>query len=280
MTAPSPHPTITVVVPMKNEEANVTFLVEAIGLACAEFDGREGFEAILIDDGSTDGTALAVEALIPDRPWLRLLRHPTSGGQSAAIHSGVRAARGGLICTLDGDGQNPPAEIPRLVAPLLSDPPDRLGLVAGQRIGRRDSLSKRAASWIANGLRGTLLDDGTRDTGCGLKAFRRDAFLELPYFNHMHRYLPALFRGWGWDVAHVDVTHAPRHAGQSNYNNLERAIAGAWDLLGVLWLIRRAKQVRPVEPVEIGQIELPRAVPIAPDEAPAPAFAPPRKAGA
>ena len=257
MTAPSPSSPalpvdVSVVVPMKNEEANVTFLVEAIRLACAGLvDEGTGVEAILVDDGSTDGTALAVEALIPDRPWLRLIRHPASGGQSAAIHSGVHAARGRLICTLDGDGQNPPAEIPKLVRPLLSGDRPRLGLVAGQRVGRRDSLSKRAASAFANGLRGWLLRDGTRDTGCGLKGFRRDAFLGLPYFDHMHRYLPALFRASGWEIAHVDVAHAQRHAGRSNYTNIERAIAGAWDLLGVMWLIRRAKRVRPVEgPVE------------------------------
>ena len=238
-------PAVSVVVPMRNEEANVTFLVAAIALGCEDLPG--GFETILVDDGSTDGTALAVEALMPDRPWLRLIRHPESGGQSAAIHSGVRAASGAVICTLDGDGQNPPAEIPKLVLPLLDDAGPTLGLVAGQRIGRRDTLSKRVASRAANVLRSRLLHDGTRDTGCGLKAFRRDAFLELPYFDHMHRYLPALFRAWGWEVAHRDVTHAARHAGRSNYTNIERALVGIWDILGVMWLIRRAKRVRPVE---------------------------------
>ena len=135
---------------------------------------------------------------------------------------GVRAARAAIICTLDGDGQNPPEDLPALVAPLLADATGAVGLVAGQRRERNDSWSKRLASRFANGLRGWLLNDDTRDTGCGLKAFRRDAFLRLPYFNHMHRYLPALFARDGWQVVHVDVGHRPRGAGRSNYSNLQR----------------------------------------------------------
>jgi dolichol-phosphate mannosyltransferase len=177
-------------------------------------------------------------------PHVRLLRHPTSAGQSAAVHTGVLSAHAPLICTLDGDGQNPPEELPKLVAPLLADVAGRVGLVAGQRVKRQDTWSKKTASRLANGLRGWLLQDGTRDTGCGLKAFRREAFLALPYFDHMHRYLPALFARDGWEVAHVDVGHRPRVAGSSNYSNLQRALVGAVDLLGVAWLLRRRKKAK------------------------------------
>lgn len=237
-------PWLSIVVPMKNEAGNVGFLTRAIASACAEIGP---FEAIYVDDGSTDGTADTIRALRGDFPFLRLIRHDRSGGQSAAIHTGVLAARGRVICTLDGDGQNPPAEIPKLLARLRGrDFPDGVALVAGQRIGRRDTLSKRWASTAANAIRSALLRDGTRDTGCGLKIFDRAAFLNLPYFDHMHRYLPALFARDGWRIEHVDVAHAARHAGQSNYANLGRALVGIHDLVGVMWLIRRRKKARPV----------------------------------
>ena len=237
---------LSIVIPMHNEAENVAPLVREIDAACAELPDKE---LILVDDGSSDGTAELIREMQGAYPWLRLLQHQRAGGQSAAVHSGVRAARGRIICTLDGDMQNPPSEIPRLVAPLL-DPgaPERLGLVAGQRLERQDSWSKKIASRLANRLRAWMLSDNTRDTGCGLKAFRRDAFLELPYFNHMHRYLPALFARDGWQVAHVDVAHRERGGGRSKYNNLQRALVGIHDLIGVAWLIRRAKTVRATEP--------------------------------
>ncbi|HRO15208.1 MAG TPA: glycosyltransferase family 2 protein, partial [Paracoccus sp. (in: a-proteobacteria)] len=165
---------------------------------------------------------------------------------SAAVHSGVLAARATVIATLDGDGQNPPDELPRLLAPLLDGPPD-LGLVAGERVGRQDTASRKIASRLGNGLRVRVLGDGTRDSGCGLKAFRRDAYLALPFFNHQHRFLPALFVRDGWQVIHIDVAHRARVAGVSNYGNWQRGLAGAVDLAGVAWLIRRRKTVRPVE---------------------------------
>jgi len=235
---------LSIVIPMHNEAENVIPLVREIDSACASLPDKE---LILVDDGSSDDTAKLIREMQADYPWLRLVQHPRAGGQSAAVHSGVQAARGRVICTLDGDMQNPPSEIPKLVAPLLApDAPADLGLVAGQRVKRQDTWSKKIASRLANGLRAWMLNDRTRDTGCGLKAFRRDAFLQLPFFNHMHRYLPALFARDGWSVAHVDVSHRERGGGTSKYNNLQRALVGIYDLIGVAWLIRRAKTVRPV----------------------------------
>lgn len=238
------RPDLSIVIPMRNEAENAAALLAEIA-ACGASLPR--YEVIAVDDGSSDATAEVVGRIAAGDRRVRLLRHPQAGGQSAAVHSGVMAARAALVATLDGDGQNPPAELPRLVAPLLAPGSDGIGLVAGQRVGRRDSLSKRAASVFANGLRARLLRDGTRDTGCGLKAFRREAFLGLPYFDHMHRYLPALFRRDGWEVVLVDVTHRARLGGRSNYNNLHRALVGIHDLIGVSWLIRRRKKARPVE---------------------------------
>ncbi|MGB3146646.1 MAG: glycosyltransferase family 2 protein [Paracoccaceae bacterium] len=234
---------ISIVIPAKNEAENLPALLEGIGQACAEI----AHEIIVVDDGSTDNTAAVIGEIAAGRATVRLIRHDRSGGQSAAVHSGVRAALGPIVCTLDADGQNPPSNLPGLYAPLLAAGAEEIGLVAGQRVGRRDTLSKRLASKFANALRGWMLRDGTRDTGCGLKAFRRDAFLALPYFDHMHRYLPALFARDGWRVSHVDVTHMARQAGRSNYNNLQRGIVGAVDLFGVMWLIRRKKKSRPTE---------------------------------
>ncbi len=232
-------PDFCLVVPMRNEAENIGYLLEAVAAACA---GR-AFEVLAVNDGSDDGTAAALARAAETMPWLRIVHHKRSAGQSAAVHSGVLAARAPVICTIDGDGQNPPAEVPRLVDALLGAPAGT-GLVAGQRVGRRDTWSKRAASRFANGLRGWMLGDGTRDTGCGLKAFRRADFLALPYFDHMHRYLPALFRAQGHAVLLLDVSHAERHAGRSNYTNLQRALVGITDLFGVMWLIRRSKGVR------------------------------------
>ena len=233
---PESRPDFSIVVPMKNEAENVGHLIAGIEAACA---GRD-FEAVFVDDGSDDNTAEVIRNA--GKSWLRLVQHPRSAGQSAAVHSGVLAARASVICTMDGDGQNPPVEIPNMVAPMLADQPP--GLVAGERIGRKDTWSKRAGSKFANALRGWLLKDGTRDTGCGLKAFRRDDFLSLPFFNHMHRFLPALFSAHGLTVQHLPVSHAERHAGRSNYTNFQRALVGLIDLFGVMWLIRRAKRVK------------------------------------
>lgn len=237
-------PDVSVVVPLHDEELNLRGLVGDILAALAD----QRFEVILVDDGSKDGTRALALQLAAQHPELRVIAHPVAAGQSAAVHSGVLAARAQIIATLDGDRQNPPENLPKLIAPLLATGrPARLALVAGQRVGRRDTLSKKIASRLANGIRARVLHDGTRDTGCGLKAYRRDAFLALPFFNHQHRYLPALFVRDGWEVAHVDVTHAMRPAGRSKYTNLGRAIVGISDLMGVAWLIRRRKTAQPSE---------------------------------
>lgn len=235
---------VSIVIPMRNEGQNIGALIGDILTACAMDD----IEIIAVDDASTDNSAEVVQGMMADHANVRLLRHQRAGGQSAAVHSGVRAAKGGIIATLDGDGQNPAAELPKLYAPL-TDPaaPADLGLVAGQRVKRQDSWSKRYASKFANALRAWALNDGTRDTGCGLKAFRQEAFLALPYFNHMHRYLPALFKRDGWEVALVDVSHRSRIAGKSNYSNWQRGLVGAVDLIGVMWLLRRRKTVAATE---------------------------------
>ena len=246
-TPPGETPWLSIVVPLKNEADNIAFVTEAIVAACADL---MPYEVVYVDDGSTDATAAVVLGLREHYPMLRLVQHAASGGQSAALHSGVRVARGNVICTLDGDGQNPPAEIRKLVARLEGAQfPEGVALIAGQRVGRQDTASKRWASKAANGLRAKLLNDGTRDTGCGLKMIRRDVFLGLPYFDHMHRYLPALVGRDGWKTLHVDVAHAERHAGRSNYANLSRALVGVYDLIGVMWLIKRRKKARGVEVV-------------------------------
>lgn len=236
-------PDISIVIPAKNEAENIGTLLDGIDAA---LHGRD-YEVIVVDDASDDGMAAILQARLAIAPQLRVLRHDRSGGQSAAVNSGVRAARGAICATLDGDGQNPPEELPKLIAPLLAEGSEAIGLVAGQRVGRQDTLSKKLASRFANGLRARVLKDGTRDTGCGLKAFRREPYLVLPYFDHMHRYLPALFARDGWEVAHVDVAHRPRGGGRSHYSNVQRGLVGVVDLLGVAWLIRRRKKSRPTE---------------------------------
>lgn len=242
---PSSHgdarPDVTIVIPMHNEEAAVADLVSEIVQIGASLPP---YELIVVDDGSTDATLKSLFAAQSICSQLRIIRHEYPGGQSAAIHSAIMAARSPICLTLDGDGQNPPSELPKLYAALAAADAARIGLVAGQRVGRKDPLTKRLASRFANSIRGMVLQDGTRDTGCGLKCFRTEAYRELPYFDHMHRYLPALFRAYGWGIRHVDVAHRQRKTGRSKYSNLQRGIQGVWDLLGVMWLIRRAKKNR------------------------------------
>ena len=237
-TATASTPAVTVVVPVRNEADNVGPLTDEIAAALT---GRVTFELIYVNDGSTDGTQAAIDTLKRERPWLRQIRHETSCGQSSAVRSGVAAARAPIVATLDGDGQNDPSFIPALLAALEKG--TNVGLVAGQRVGRRDGGFKKLQSRIANGVRGAILRDGTRDTGCGLKAFRRDAFLALPYFDGLHRFLPALFRRDGYAIAYVDVIDRPRRHGVSNYGMWDRLWVGILDLFGVWWLVRRRKRV-------------------------------------
>ncbi|HWI26287.1 MAG TPA: glycosyltransferase family 2 protein [Stellaceae bacterium] len=229
---------LSVVIPVRNEAPNVAPLVAEIRAA---LEGICDYEIVYVDDGSSDETAAAVRALAAGFPRLRLLRHRQSAGQSAAIRTGVRAARGPWIATLDGDGQNDPADIPRLWQMARGAAADEKLLIAGWRQRRQDSGTKRLSSRIANRVRGALLGDGTPDTGCGLKIFRRALFLDLPFFDHCHRFLPALVKREGGRTISVAVNHRPRQRGVSNYGTLDRLFVGISDLMGVKWLMRRAK---------------------------------------
>ncbi len=229
--------TVSVVVPVRNEADNVAPLVKEI---VSVLDGRWAYEIIYVNDGSTDATGERLCELMKNHPQLRQLRHATSCGQSAAVRSGVRAARGAIVATLDGDGQNNPAFLPELIL-AIENGGDRVGLAAGQRVGRKDTGFKRWQSRAANAVRNAVLHDGTRDTGCGLKAFRREVFLSMPYFDGLHRFIPALVRREGFHIAYVDVIDRPRHSGVSNYGFFDRLWIGIMDLAGVWWLIRRKK---------------------------------------
>jgi dolichol-phosphate mannosyltransferase len=232
-----PDVAVSIVVPVRNEAENVLPLIEEM---VAALDGRWAYEIIYVNDGSTDATAEGLTYAMAKHSNLRQLRHAVSSGQSAAVRSGVRAARGNIVATLDGDGQNNPAFLPELIS-TLEKGGERIGLVAGQRIGRKDTGFKKLQSRAANAIRGAILHDGTRDTGCGLKAFRRDVFLMMPYFDGLHRFLPALMRREGFDIAYVDVIDRPRRSGVSNYGFFDRLWVGIMDLAGVWWLIRRKK---------------------------------------
>jgi dolichol-phosphate mannosyltransferase len=235
---------LSVVIPVKNEAENIAPLAGEIRAA---LDGLVEYEILFVDDGSTDATAAEVSRLASGMPQVRLLCHARNCGQSAAIRTGVRAARAAWIATLDGDGQNDPADIPalwHLARRAAAKPPL---MIAGYREKRRDSWSKRLASCVANAIRGPLLRDRTPDTGCGLKLFPRSLFLDLPYFDHMHRFLPALVLREGGVVRSVPVNHRPRRRGVSKYGVFDRLGVGIIDLLGVLWLQRRTSRARLLE---------------------------------
>ncbi len=227
--------TLSVVVPVMDEAENVAPLAREIAAAVA---GEGEAEIIFVDDGSSDGTVPALTALRDEIPGLRVIQHARNAGQSRAVRTGVRAARAEIVVTLDGDGQNNPADIPRLMA-VFREEGERLGLVAGVRQRRQDTIAKKWASRAANRFRNWMLNDGATDTGCGLKAFRREAFLALPYFDHIHRYLITLMLREGYDVRYVDVSHRPRTRGVSKYGVLDRALVGISDLIGVRWLQKR-----------------------------------------
>ena len=230
---------LSIVVPVRNEQDNILPLLEEIHAALAS--GAGDFEVIYVDDGSTDATPARLAEAMARFPRLRVLAHRSSCGQSAALVTAFRAARGEWIATLDGDGQNDPADIPKLIAARASGPA-HLQLVAGYRRKRQDSWLKRLSSRVANGVRSRLLGDATPDTGCGLKLILRAAVLELPVFDHMHRFLPALLQRNGGATLSVEVNHRPRTRGTSNYGMFDRLWVGIVDLFGVMWLQRRSRR--------------------------------------
>jgi dolichol-phosphate mannosyltransferase len=229
---------LSVVIPARNEAPNIAPLVAEIRAA---LDGAVDYEIVYVDDGSSDETAAAIRALMPGFARLRLVRHAQSCGQSAAIRTGVVAARGSWIATIDADGQNDPADMPRLWELARTTRSDEKLLIAGFRQKRRDTIVKRLSSRIANAVRGRMLGDHTPDTGCGLKFMRRELYLVLPFFDHNHRFLPALVLRQGGTVRSVAVNHRPRQRGVSNYGLFDRLWVGIVDLFGVMWLQHRAK---------------------------------------
>ncbi|MGH8108700.1 MAG: glycosyltransferase family 2 protein [Arenimonas sp.] len=231
------NPEFSVVVPVFNERDNVTPLVSEI---VAALRGKYSFEIVYVDDQSKDDSFQVLKDLMTSVPELRVVQHLRQSGQSTAVRNGVKAARGQWIATLDGDGQNDPADIPKLIEARNTAAPE-IKLFAGWRVNRKDTGSKRWASKIANTIRASFLKDETPDTGCGIKLFERAVFMDLPYFDHMHRYLPALVKRAGFQSISVPVNHRERGSGVSKYNNLGRAWVGLKDLRGVAWLIKRSK---------------------------------------
>ncbi|RIJ30602.1 glycosyltransferase family 2 protein [Henriciella mobilis] len=228
----------SVVVPVHNESGNVEALAREIATA---LDGR-AYEMIFVDDASTDETRSELAALKETFPALRILSHRKNAGQSRAIRTGVQAARGRVVGTLDGDGQNDPADLPDLYRALTrQDAPEKLAMVMGRRASRKDTAWKRFGSRFANSIRKRMLRDDCDDSGCGIKVLKREVYLALPYFDHMHRYMPALVRADGYDVEYMDVNHRERGAGRSKYTNFGRLWAALSDLRGVTWLIRRRR---------------------------------------
>jgi dolichol-phosphate mannosyltransferase len=240
----SDTPDVSVVVPVFDEGGNAPALAREIAAA---FAGRN-YEMVFVDDASRDNTRALLVALKAELPQLRVLAHGKNSGQSRAVRTGILGARAPIVVTLDGDGQNDPADAPALVDALVAGPPE-LTLVGGERVKRQDTVWKKLASRIGNGVRKRLLKDTANDTGCGLKAMRREAFLRLPYFDHIHRYLPALMLREGYQVAFRPVNHRPRGEGVSKYTNLGRLWASASDLFGVMWLQTRARNPQRVDEV-------------------------------
>jgi len=236
-------PALSVVAPMFNEEGGACTLVDEIVSA---LEGMQ-FEIIVVDDNSTDATFARLCAHMEKVPALRIVHHHSNAGQSRAIRTGILAARASVIVTLDGDGQNDPADIPAVYEKLIATDHS---LIAGERVARKDSAAKRVASRLANKIRQAMLNDGAADTGCGLKAFKRDAYLRLPYFDHQHRYLPALFAREGAAMSFVPVGHRPRLHGNSKYTNLGRLAVAFRDIMGVMWLNRRFKS-----PISISEVQ-------------------------
>lgn len=229
-------PPLSVVVPVYNEAGNIAAVLREVRAALgARFD----LEIIVVDDGSDDGTDAAIAGAAAELPGVKIIRHPKRSGKSAGLRTGMIAARGPWVATMDGDGQNDPEDVARMAGLVDLTRVGDVGLVAGVRQRRNDGASRWLASRIANGLRKTLLRDDCPDTACGLKLIPRDVFLALPFFDALHRYLPALVRHLGFETRLQPVNDRPRATGQSKYSNIGRAVAGAWDLIGVIWLMRR-----------------------------------------
>ena len=245
---------ISVLVPVMNEQGNIRPLIDEILEALS---GRD-FEIIYIDDGSDDGSAAELSQASQDISQLRVLRHQVRSGQSAAIRSGLLRSRGKLICVLDGDGQNVPSDLPHLIDELHHIRPAR-GMAGGVRVKRQDSSMRRHASGIARFIRKTILKDTHPDSGCGIKVVDRDLFLQLPFFNHMHRFMPTLIRRAGGEVLAVPVAHRARGAGASKYTNLNRALVGIVDIIGVVWLLARADKSQSVQDVTEAVMAQPKA---------------------
>ncbi len=241
------QPDVAVVTPMLNEAGGAAAFIAEIAAALSGCN----FEIIVVNDGSTDDTGAIVKTLKADIPQLRIVEHSENAGQSRALRSGVFSARAHIIAMLDGDGQNNPADIPQLLAVLeAGNDGNDLAMVAGERRDRQDTAARKWASNLANNIRRALLKDGATDTGCGLKVFYREAFLRLPYFDHMHRYLPALMRREGFAVAFVPVAHRARMHGASKYTNFGRFLVAIRDLMGVLWLLARSRSPKSIREVD------------------------------
>lgn len=236
---------LSVVIPCRNEAENLAFLLDEVDKA---MEGRD-YEVLVVDDGSSDDTPKVLEKRMHEGKPLRHIRHDRSAGQSAAVRSGVFAASGDIVITIDGDGQNNPAYLPKLADALIAAGPE-FGLAAGQRLKRTDTKLKQFSSKLANKLRQAILKDNTRDSGCGLKAIRTELFLQLPFFDGWHRYLPALVLREGYKITHIDVVDRQRVHGHSNYGILDRGLRGILDLYGVWWLRRRRKVVPKVTEIK------------------------------
>jgi dolichol-phosphate mannosyltransferase len=238
-------PSLSVVIPVHNEVANVGPLLAQASASLKDVP----HEIIFVDDASTDGTVAELNKLRTQTPFLRILRHASQAGQSAAMHTGARAARGAWVGTLDGDGQNDPADLVKLWRTAESESDQAAGLYIGHRVSRHDNGVRIISSRVANGVRKRLLRDSVPDSGCGVKLFRRDVFLSMPYFDHMHRFLPALIQRENLAVRSVPVGHRPRQAGRSKYGVMNRLWVGIVDLCGVMWLLRRRRNAGKVTEV-------------------------------
>jgi dolichol-phosphate mannosyltransferase len=230
---------VSVVIPVHNESANIVGLLDEVDKSLSEFCD---YEIVVVDDGSSDATPEVLESTCERLDTLRVLRHEKCCGQSTALITGVLAAKYSIVCTLDGDGQNDPADLPRMLAALTGDSATSdLAMIAGYRKKRQDSKWRLFCSRVANNVRCKMLSDNTPDSGCGIKVFYRQTFLRMPHFDHMHRFLPCLVQRTGALVTSIEVNHRPRLHGKSHYGTLGRLMVGIVDLAGVAWLVRRNK---------------------------------------